>query len=667
MVRSCLIRNRILSTGHQTYLAEGNFPGERMIAYHAARAKGGAGLIITEAARFHTSSRSDAPDLTIMGDEAIPAYARLAAAVHRHGSKIFGQLSHAGSVTRQMSGGMRGEVFAPSPVPDHRFQVLPREMPTAMMEELIDAAGDGARRYTEAGYDGVELMASHGLLFAQFLNPYKNHRTDKYGGSEENRLRPLREALTKVREAVGESLLVGLRISADEDDPSGLDKATVHDVCRRLSSDGLVDYLNITYGSMAGLGSSVHVAPPMEMGIAYLAREVEAIRRIATVPLFHAGRINQPREAEKMLRDGIADMCGMTRAMISDPDMPRKALSGLTDNIRACIGCNQACIGHYHIGLPISCIQNPLAGRERLLSGELPRSGHPLTILIAGAGPAGMKAALTVKAAGDIPLILEAASQAGGQALLAQLLPSRAEFGGLVTNLAYELREAGIATEFNRKVDIDLIRKISPDAVIIATGSQPFVPLVEGREAGDVIEATSYLAGKAEPGASVVIADWRCDWQGVGVAVLLASRGHRVRLAVNGTAPATNLQQYVRDFWAGQLHRSGIEVIPYARLFGVDADNAYFIHEASHEPIILEDVDTVITVCGRVPDQSLDQEIAADGIPFISIGDSKVARSAEEAIFEGYVEVQNFLRKLHSADGMEVGSEGGARRVRLQG
>ncbi|MDR0808393.1 MAG: oxidoreductase, partial [Gemmobacter sp.] len=187
-IRGREIRNRILSTGHQTWLAKGNMPGEDLIAYHEARARGGAGLIINESARFHASTVGELPELVILSDEAIPHYARLAAAVKRHGARIFGQLSHSGRVSRRMTDGMRGVVYAPSSVPENRFHTVPREMPTEMVAEIIEAAAQGARRYAEAGYDGVELMASHGLLFAQFLNPTSNRREDLYGGSAENRL-----------------------------------------------------------------------------------------------------------------------------------------------------------------------------------------------------------------------------------------------------------------------------------------------------------------------------------------------------------------------------------------------------------------------------------------------------------------------------------------------
>ncbi len=645
-IRGHAIRNRILSTGHQTYLARGNLPGDDMIAYHEARAKGGVGLIINEAARFHASTLGEAPDLALLSDDAIPHYARLASAVHRHGAKLFGQLSHSGRVTRRMMNGMRGVVFAPSSTPENRFHVVPREMPTEMVAEIIAAAAESARRYAEAGYDGVELMASHGLLFAQFLNPAVNRRQDIYGGSAENRLRPLRESLAGVRRAVGDGMVVGLRISADEADQDGLDRETVLGICRQLSKEGLVDYVNTTLGTMSSLGGSIHVVPPMEIPPAYVAAKAATIRAAVSVPVFVAGRINQPQIAEGVLAAGEADMCGMTRALIVDPDMPRKAREGRSDEIRACIGCNQACIGHFHAGYSISCIQNPSTGRELRLPAAAPAAGRSLNVLVAGGGPAGMKAAVTATEMGHKVILSEAAPRLGGQALLAQLLPDRLEFGGLVTNLAMELALRQVDVRLNSRVSRALVETMAPDAVIVATGSAPVGTEVEGQDSGHVIEAVDLLAGRAEPGARVVVADWRCDWIGIGVAMQLSRKGHHVRLAVNGICAGQNLQQYVRDHWAGKLHEAGIEVIPYARLFGVDGDTAYFLHGASGQPIVVEGVDTVVLASGNAPDTVLERELGGMQVPFVTIGDCTIARSAEEAIYDGVAATRAFLARV---------------------
>jgi 2,4-dienoyl-CoA reductase-like NADH-dependent reductase (Old Yellow Enzyme family)/thioredoxin reductase len=634
-LRHLEIRNRIVSTGHQTYLAaKGGLPGEDFIAYHEARARGGAGLIVVEAARFHPTGFTDSPELIVASDDCIPGLKRLAESAHRHGACIFGQLSHSGRVTKRLTGGLRGVAYAPSVVPDQRFHTMPRALPLALIEELIAEAGKAARRFGEAGFDGIELLASHGLLISDFLNPRHNQRTDAYGGNFENRLRFLNDLLAVVRKNLGDGPVLGIRISAEEVEPGGLDKDEVIAICQALKALGAIDYVNTTYGSMQGLGGSVHVVPPMELPHAYVAPKAGTLRAAVGLPVLVAGRINQPQIAEAVLAAGQADMCGMTRAMISDPEMPNKARDGRVDEIRACIGCNQACIGHYHMGYAISCIQNPATGRE-VRYGRTDTATISKRVFVAGGGPAGMKAAITAAARGHRVTLFEAKPRLGGQALLAQLLPERAEFGGIVTNLEQEMKSAKVDVRLNALVSADLVRRETPDAVIIATGALPYHPAIEGADHAHVIDAWAVLEGRANAGGRVLVADWRCDWVGMGLAEKLAREGRHVRLAVTGTCAGQNLQPYLRDHMVGKLHRLGVEVIPYARLFGIDDDTAYMAHIVTGDPILAHDVETVVLALGHQPDTRLELELAPLGMALHLAGDCLAPRSAEEAVYEG--------------------------------
>ncbi len=632
-IRGLEIRNRIFSSAHQTILAHNGAPGEEMAAYHEARAKGGAGLIIMESSRPDADDVSASYYLDSSTDACIPGYRMVAKAVHKHGCKVFAQINHGGRISYTHDG-LQIVARAPSMVPDHRFHCMPRVMSTEYVRKIIQAFANTAGRMAEAGVDGAELTASHGMLIAQFLNPQTNFREDEYGGSEENRFRMVAEMIAATRKVVGSDFVIGMRISADELEPDGLDEAAWLEICRRLSEEQELDYLNVTVGSMMGLGGSVHVVPPMFIDHAYTAPLAGAVKREVRQSVLVTGRINQPQLAEQVLAAGQADLCGMTRALISDPEMPNKAQSGRLDDIRACIGCNQACIGHYHEGVRISCIQHPITGRELTL-GEHPQTAQPLKVLVAGGGPAGMKAASVAAERGHKVVLCEQSNRLGGQVVLAQALPGRAEFGVLVDNLRREMELSSVDVRLNTKVDAALIDLVKPDTIIVATGATPYRPDVEVSEQTHAVDAWQVLREEVTPGASVVIADWRCDWVGMGLAEKLAREGVHVRLCVDGEMAGQNLQKYLRWHWSGTLHKLGVEVIPYARFFGADEDSVYFQHTTSGQPIICENVNTLVIAQGHQSETALEQQLLSRGLDYHLAGDCLSPRSAEEAVYEG--------------------------------
>ncbi len=633
-LRGITIKNRIFSTGHDTNLAAGGLINDRLVAYHRARAEGGAGLLIIQVSGVHETARYTSHLLMATTDDSIAGYRKVAEACHAHDCRVFGQLFHPGREIMESQDGSLPVAYSPSTAPNERFHVMPAPLTQRLIDEIVEGYGAGARRMTEAGLDGVEIIASHGYLPAQFLNPRINRRDDEYGGSFENRLRFLRRVIAAVRWSVGKDKVVGMRISGAEMDHDGLTEEEVLESCRALNADGELDYYNVIAGSSASVAGAIHIVPPMAIETGYVAPFAAAVRAVVDKPVFVAGRINQPQIAEQVLVSNQADMCGMTRAMICDPEMPAKTSAGRLDDIRACIGCNQACIGHFHLGYAISCIQHPETGRE-LDYGTLKPAAKAKKVMIAGGGPAGMKAAAVAASRGHKVTLYESGNRLGGQALLAQQLPGRAEFGGIVTNLTREMELAGVSVVKNTRVDGALVAREAPDAVILATGAMPRRPTFEGAENAHAVDVWQVLRGEVNVGSSVLVADWRCDWIGMGIAEKLARAGCRVRLAVNGYVAGQRIQQYVRDQWNGTLHKLGVEIIPYARLFGADGETVYLQHMSSGEPIVCEGVDTLVLALGHEQETATLAELEDWKGELHRIGDCLAPRTAEEAVLEG--------------------------------
>lgn len=630
-IRGKRLKNRIMSSGHDTSMPTDNLVNEQLIAYHRARAEGGVGLIVLQVAGVHDSARYTSHVLMATDDACIDGYRRLAETCHAHGTLVLSQIFHPGREIMESADGLLAVAYAPSAVPNERFRVMPRALDQDMIDEIIQGYADAARRLHQAGLDGVELVASHGYLPAQFINPRVNRRTDGYNGELEQRLRFIREILGAMRASTDAEFIIGLRISADERDPEGLTEDESLAAVQLLQ--GQLDYVHIVAGTSASLGGAVHIVPPMAVEAAYLAREAGTFKAGLSIPLFVTGRINQPQEAEAIIAKGQADVCGMTRALICDPQMPNKSDSGRAEDVRACIACNQACIGHFHKGLPISCIQHPETGRE-LLYGQPKPSARGKRILVVGGGPAGMKAAAVAAQRGHRVTLYEASAQLGGQIQLAQLLPRRSEFGGASTNLQREMQLAGVEVVRNTRVDRTLIERENPDHVIIATGAQPYWPNFERGGDLQVVDAWQVLRDEVQLGRSVVVADWRCDWIGPGIAERLVRAGHQVQLAVNGTHCGESLPLYVRDQLAGELHKLAVPIIPYARLYGCDDSTVYLQHTASGEPMLLENVDSLVLCQGHQSVDDLGQQLKGL-VPFQRIGDCLAPRTVEEAIHEG--------------------------------
>lgn len=629
-----LLRNRIVSTGHDTVMAHDGQVSEQLIAYQRARAEGGTGLIVIQVAGVHSSAKYTYHVLMADTDDCIPGYARLVEAIHAPGATAFGQLLHPGREIMQSQEGSLPVSLSASATPNERFRVMPRAMSSALIGEVIEGFGEAASRLQRAGIDGVEIVASHGYLPAQFLNPRVNIRTDEYGGSLEQRLRFLRESIEAVRARVEDRIAVGLRISVDEASHDGLESDEVLEALALLESDGTLDYVSTVVGSSATLSGSDHIAAPMFSEAAYAAPILAPVKAVLSVPVIVTGRVNQPQEAEAILRAGQADAVGMTRALICDPRMPEKAADGRAEEIRACIGCNQACIGHFHLGYPISCIQHPETGHEMTFGTVIPTVTRA-TIVVVGGGPAGLKAAAVAAERGHRVTLVEQAARVGGQVLTAERIPGRAEFGGAITNLHAEAERAGVEIRTGTRADAQLVNELGAGTVIIATGARPRTPAIEREGSLPVIQAVDVLEGCAVPPGPVLVVDWRSDWVSLGVARALAEAGHRVTLATNGHGAGEMLQQYVRDAMVASLARLGVTTIPLTRLYGVDDDTAYLQHVLTEEPVIVEGLAAVVLAAGSESVDDLGDELESAGVRVLRAGDCLAPRTVEEAVLEG--------------------------------
>ena len=451
-IRGKRFKNRVFLAPHGTGYAEDGTVGDQGLAYYEARVRNEIALLISEASQVVPVPGQKYRQLSAGSDDCIPRFRRLARLCAEHDCRYFAQLYHEGRAKAHLSEGSRPVAFAPSALPDERFHNMPRAMSVAMIEQLVADFGSAAARLARSGADGVELLVGMGYLHAQFLSPRTNLRTDRYGGALEGRARFLRETLMAMRQGAGEDMIIGFRIVPDEPDPDGQKPEDALAACKLVADEGLCDYISVAVGGTHSIAGATMIVPPMFVATGASLPLAKAVKEAVGVPVLTAGRINQPQEAERAIADGAADMVGMVRAFIADPEFAAKAKAGRAEDIRACIACNQACIGHRHAGFGVSCIQFPETGRELEYGVRLPADPRK-RIAVVGGGPAGMKAAAVAAERGHSVTLYEKSSRLGGQALLAQMLPGRAEFGGLITNLESEIARYGVTVENRRRGD----------------------------------------------------------------------------------------------------------------------------------------------------------------------------------------------------------------------
>ena len=366
-IGATVVLNRIHFAAHMTNYAVDNLISDRHIYYYRERAKGGVGLITTEEMGIHPTDHPYEKLVDVYEPEVIPGFKRLTTAIHDYDTKIFAQLNH---------NGMQGDgkisrlpVWGPSTGKDPIFRETCKAMEIEDIQECIEYFAICAKNAVEGGFDGIELQLGHSSLIRQFLSPLTNHRQDAYGGSMDNRCRLALEVIDAVRKAVGPDFTLGVRLNADEMHPrGGLTHEDAKQVAIRLEASGQLDFLDLSLGTFYNL---FLVEGSMHTPLAYTVPLSAGMRSVVKLPVFCTNRINDPHLAEKILEDGQADMIGMVRALICDPELPNKSMEGRTDDIRNCIACNQGCIARMGLGYRLGCLHNPAAGEEALGGGQV--------------------------------------------------------------------------------------------------------------------------------------------------------------------------------------------------------------------------------------------------------------------------------------------------------
>jgi 2,4-dienoyl-CoA reductase (NADPH2) len=635
--------NRVLMGSMHTGLEETGDWG-RVAAFYAARAAGGAGLIVTGGMAPNAEGGVFPGAAGLFTDRDIAHHRRVTDAVHDAGGRIAMQILHAGRYAYSP------DCVGPSPIKSPISPFPPRELDEAGIEKQIADIATAAARAREAGYDGVEVMGSEGYFLNQFLVTHTNRRGDRWGGSLENRMRLPVEVVRRVRAAAGADFILIYRISLIDLVPDGQAWDEVVTLARAIEAAGAT-ILNTGIGWHEARIPTIATSVPR----AAFAWVTQKLMGEVGVPIITSNRINTPETAERLLAGGCADMVSMARPFLADADFVAKAAAGRAAEIAPCIACNQACLDHTFSGRLTSCLVNPRACHETELAYD--PAARPKAVAVAGAGPAGMMAAIVAAGRGHRVTLFEASPRIGGQLNMARVLPGKEEFDGLVDWFATMLDRTGVTLRLGQAAGPDDLAAF--DEVIVATGVSPRDPGIPGQDGAHVLSYVDVLAGGAAVGDRVAIVGaggigfdmaeflvhagesptcdpvlWRREW---GVADPAAFRGG---LAPGGPAPApparqvTLLQRKVEKpgkrlgKTTGWIHRAALKMKGVAMLGGVTYDrigpDGLHVRMADGTPRLIE-ADSVVICAGQDPARGLADALCAAGRRPHVIGGADVA------------------------------------------
>jgi 2,4-dienoyl-CoA reductase-like NADH-dependent reductase (Old Yellow Enzyme family)/thioredoxin reductase len=638
------VKNRIVNTTHGTALGEA-----RDLRYLKERAEGGVGLMgLHGSLGVYNYAVGPAPERTAPDwDErspspvtsagiahydaiAVPYMQKRADVVHEGGAKCFAQVYHLGAAPHAQR---ISPAIAPSPVADPYDAIVPHALTEAEIEEVIVAFAHGIRRVKEAGVDAAEIHGAHGYLVNEFLSPYFNQREDRWGGSRENRTRFLLEIVDAARDLVGADYPIGVRIGVDGDgDNRGITVDELVEIARIVGPH--VAYISVSGGNYAGFGDGPERAyvSPWYTEPAFNAPASAAVRRAVDVPVIVTGRVVDASIAEGLLADGAADLVGMVRALIADPELPNKVRSGRSGAIRMCLGMSEC---HY-IGphrSPMTCAVNASAAREAEM--DIVPATVAKTVVVVGAGPAGMEAARVAALRGHRVYLADDHREIGGTIRVLARDPNRRNLRDHSAYFDDELRRLEVELMLGNRVTAAELVEFAPDAVVVATGGLALRPSVDGIDQPNVVSGLDVLAGTADVGPrALVVGGLDNHIGGATIAEFLADQGCEVEYVSEHVDFASGAEDGTRLALLQRLHAKKVTVSLCHRLVRVAGGGAEVLHTFARERRTVADA-TVVLACGLVADDGLAAELAG-GVPEVHlVGDALAPRRLMHATLEG--------------------------------
>ena len=616
----------VMTTVKLGYSTQQSTVNERHIAFYVRRAQGKVGLITSESMYFQLDGREIPGQLGIHHDDMIKGLYRLTSAVHAAGGLMMAHINHAGRaanpklvpVARLISA---SDIYCPA------NQVTPRAMTRVDIDEVLAAFAAAAHRAREAGFDALEIPFSHGYLIHQFISPHTNRRADGYGGELESRLRFGREVIAAVRGQIGSSFPLVVRMNAADYLEDGLTIEDAVEIACALESMG-VDALSVTSGTMCE--SVPFCLYPTGTPKANLLPMAARIRAAVSLPIIVAGRIRTPNVAREALAAGQADLIGLGRPFLADPDWVQKTAMGNETTILPCAACHQGCLASLRRGEGTSCVFNPLTGYEASI--EVIPAEQLRQVMVVGGGPSGLEASCVAAQRGHQVTLYEQEGRLGGQFNLAARAPHKEEFEDVTRYLALAVARAGVDVHLNAHITPEMVIAAQPDVVILATGSIPAALSFPGLELTRWVLATDLLKGTAteETRSAMVIGG---GLVGLETADFLAARGKQVTVIEMLGEVGIGMDPLAKNMLIGRLSHEGVKIHVGTKIIRLTKEKAFAQQQAGEVTIHFE---TIVIAVGVCPNRMLPDALADKGMEVHVIGDAKEPRTALEAIREGF-------------------------------